>query len=122
MEHLRVESPDFSNGGYWAGSGSPDEDNDADVGVGKTSFVRKLFELVLGEPDDVVGFLADGASFEVKDPKRLEIEVLPKYFRHSRFQSLVRQLNFYNFRKISKERHMWIYRHELFHRDKPGLL
>ncbi len=28
MEQLRVDSPDCSNGGYWAGGGSPDEDND----------------------------------------------------------------------------------------------
>uniref|UniRef100_A0A7S2ANS2 WW domain-containing protein n=2 Tax=Octactis speculum TaxID=3111310 RepID=A0A7S2ANS2_9STRA len=92
------------------------------LGIAKTSFVRKLYDLVTCESDDIVGFLPDGSSFEVKDPKRLEVEVLPKYFRHSRFQSLVRQLNFYSFKKASKERHMWIYRHELFHRDKPVLL
>lgn len=44
----------------------------------------------------------DGTAFEVKDPRRLEQDILPKYFRHSRFQSLVRQLNFYSFKKISK--------------------
>ena len=59
---------------------------------------------------------------QVKDPKQLEAVVLPKYFRHSRFQSLVRQLNFYNFKKVSKDRHSWVYHHELFHRDKPVLL
>lgn len=46
----------------------------------------------------------DGTAFEVKDPRRLEQDILPKYFRHSRFQSLVRQLNFYSFKKISKVR------------------
>ena len=44
----------------------------------------------------------DGTAFEVKDPKKLEAEILPKYFRHSRFQSFVRQLNFYNFKKTNK--------------------
>ena len=44
---------------------------------------------------------------------------LPQYFRHNRFQSLVRQLNFYNFRKINRERNFWIYQHPLFHRDAP---
>lgn len=58
----------------------------------------------------------------MKDPVRLENEVLPKYFRHSRFQSLVRQLNFYDFKKISKERVIWIYRHKLFQQGKPHLL
>jgi hypothetical protein len=34
-------------------------------------------------------------------------------------QSFVRQLNFYSFRKINKERNRWIYQHEYFHRDRP---
>jgi hypothetical protein len=49
----------------------------------------------------------------------LEAETLPQYFRHNRFQSLVRQLNFYSFRKINRERNVWIYKHKLFHRDHP---
>lgn len=51
--------------------------------------------------------------------RRLENETLPTYFRHRRFQSLVRQLNFYNFRKVNRERNFWVYKHPLFHRDKP---
>ena len=50
--------------------------------------------------------------------QKLESETLSKYFRHSRFQSLVRQLNFYNFRKVNRERTFWIYKHRLFHRDR----
>jgi hypothetical protein len=53
------------------------------------------------------------------DLNRLESETLPQYFRHNRFQSLVRQLNFYSFRKINRERNVWIYKHNLFHRDHP---
>lgn len=55
----------------------------------------------------------------ISDLNRLENETLPTYFRHRRFQSLVRQLNFYNFRKINKERNLWVYKHPLFHRDRP---
>ena len=39
-----------------------------------------------------------GEAFEILDPVRLESEVLPFFFRHCRFQSLVRQLNFYAFK------------------------
>lgn len=65
----------------------------------------------------------DGDAFIIgSDLKRLESETLPQFFRHNRFQSLVRQLNFYSFRKVNKERNIWIYKHELFHRDFPGEL
>ncbi|CAM9563109.1 unnamed protein product [Choristocarpus tenellus] len=87
-----------------------------------TSFVRKLYQMVNREHDSVVAFITDGSAFEVKDPRKLEQDILPKYFRHSRFQSLVRQLNFYSFKKISKERSVWIYKHALFRRDEPELL
>jgi hypothetical protein len=63
-----------------------------------SSFVKKLFEMVENESDDIIVWVANGTAFEVKDPKRLEIEILPNFFRHCRFQSLVRQLNFYAFK------------------------
>jgi hypothetical protein len=64
----------------------------------------------------------DGTSFQVIDPKKLEGEILPKYFRHSKFQSFVRQLNFYKFQRASKGRSSWIYCHDLFQRHRPELL
>ena len=32
----------------------------------------------------------------------------------------MRQLNFYNFRKVNRERTFWVYKHPMFHRDRPG--
>lgn len=84
-----------------------------------TGFVLKLCNMVNGAPDDVVSWVPSGEAFRISDLSRLESETLPRYFRHSRFQSLVRQLNFYNFRKINRERTFWVYYHPLFHRDRP---
>ncbi|CAE7635585.1 HSFA3, partial [Symbiodinium microadriaticum] len=50
------------------------------------------------------------------------VEILPNFFRHSRFQSLVRQLNFYAFKKVSKERSSWVYSHVHFQQHHPELL
>ncbi|KAL3764731.1 hypothetical protein ACHAWO_008726 [Cyclotella atomus] len=98
-----------------------------------TGFVVKLYQMVNGAPDDVLStcshqifhpskkhkWTPDGSSFRITDLPRLESETLPSYFRHSRFQSLVRQLNFYNFRKVNRERNIWVYHHPQFHRDHP---
>jgi len=75
--------------------------------------------MVNGAPDDICSWTPDGESFRITNLLRLESETLPSYFRHSRFQSLVRQLNFYNFRKVNRERNFWVYQHPLFHRDRP---
>eukprot|EP00804_Cyclotella_cryptica_P008833 CCRYP_013072-RA/>CCRYP_013072-RA protein AED:0.24 eAED:0.24 QI:395/0.33/0.25/1/0.33/0/4/0/413 len=75
--------------------------------------------MVNGAPDDILSWVSNGEAFRISDLSRLESETLPSYFRHSRFQSLVRQLNFYNFRKVNRERTFWVYHHPLFHRDRP---
>ncbi|KAG7359693.1 HSF-type DNA-binding protein [Nitzschia inconspicua] len=84
-----------------------------------SGFILKLFQMVNGAPDEVISWTPSGDAFIIgSDLQRLESETLPKYFRHNRFQSLVRQLNFYSFRKINRERNVWIYKHNLFHRDR----
>ena len=46
-----------------------------------SSFVKKLHIMVSTEMDDIIEWGADGTFFEIKDSRRLEIEVLPRYFR-----------------------------------------
>lgn len=75
--------------------------------------------MVSSAPAEIVDWLPSGDAFRISDLQRLESETLPAHFRHSRFQSLVRQLNFYNFRKVNRERTFWVYKHPLFHRDRP---
>jgi len=84
-----------------------------------SGFVLKLYQMVNGASDEVISWLPSGDAFRISDLSRLESETLQTFFRHKRFQSLVRQLNFYNFRKVNRERTFWVYRHPLFHRDRP---
>lgn len=65
-------------------------------------------------------WVPSGDAFLISSVPALESSLLPHFFRHSRFASLIRQLNFYEFRKINRERSFWIYSHPMFHRDKPA--
>ena len=51
-------------------------------------------------PDSISAWSPDGRTFVVKDVPRFESAVIPQYFKHSKFSSFVRQLNFYGFRKV----------------------
>lgn len=87
-----------------------------------TTFIRKLYSIVDNpSTNDIISWTEDGLSFDVKDPKRLEKEILPHCFRHSRIQSFIRQLNFYSFKKTT-ERLSRTFSHELFQRARPELL
>ncbi|CAN0334075.1 unnamed protein product, partial [Ectocarpus sp. 8 AP-2014] len=68
-------------------------------------------------------------TFIVKHPDAFSSVVIPKFFKHSKFSSFVRQLNFYGFRKVKSNASgagvnskWWEFKHDLFHRDKSHLL
>ena len=42
----------------------------------------------------------NGETFIVTNVKAFESTIIPQFFKHSKFSSFVRQLNFYGFRKI----------------------
>jgi HSF-type DNA-binding len=83
----------------------------------------------------VASWSEDGETFVVKDPTKFESEIIPQFFKHSKFTSFVRQLNFYSFRKIkyvdtirldpkleAETANFWRFKHEKFQRGKPHLL
>ena len=79
--------------------------------------------LVTPEYQPIVHWLADGLSFIIADKKRLESEILPKYFRRALSTSFVRKLNRWGFRRI-KSRNKGedsSFAHEKFVRDSPLL-
>ncbi|GKY94606.1 hypothetical protein MPSEU_000426100 [Mayamaea pseudoterrestris] len=85
-----------------------------------SGFILKLFQMINEADNDLVKWTSKGDAFIIgSNIKRLEEETLPTFFRHNRFPSLIRQLNFYSYKKVNKERNVWIYKHELFHRDRP---
>jgi hypothetical protein len=85
------------------------------------TFVWKLFSMVENEPDHLIRWVHDGTAFHVVDTKAFSQICLPKYFRHTRMASLIRQLNFYSFHKINTSSEV-MYQHTFFREGRSDLL
>ena len=82
----------------------------------------------------IASWSADGLNFVIKDAEKFQSQVIPKYFKHNKFSSFVRQLHFYGFHKVKpetlrvdlaqakEESKLWRFHHEHFQRDRPELL
>ncbi|KAG9415899.1 Heat shock factor protein 2 [Aphanomyces cochlioides] len=65
------------------------------------SFIQALYTLThKGAP--YVDWSSDGTTFRILDVKRFAAEVLPRYFKHSNMASFQRQLNYFSFKKATK--------------------
>lgn len=62
-------------------------------------FLYQLIKMLEDDNSEIIEW-ADG-RIKVHHPQRLEAEVLSRYFRHSKFASFQRQLNYFGFRKIA---------------------
>lgn len=62
-------------------------------------FLYQLTKMLTDDNTEIIEWV-DG-RIKVHHPERLEGEVLHKYFRHSKFASFQRQLNYFGFRKIA---------------------
>jgi len=75
---------------------------------------------------DVCNFCEDGSAFEIYNIPMFVEHILPKFFKMTSFSSFQRQLQLYNFKRVSKNSAPKMasgaaaYRHDLFHRDRPN--
>jgi hypothetical protein len=70
---------------------------------------------------DIASFLGHGRAFAIHKPRDFVKHVMPKYFRMSRFSSFQRQLNLYDFQRITEGPDKGAYFHELFVHGRPIL-
>jgi len=103
---------------------------DPNLPSSKLPFAWKLYEMLetvhKNEVDtDIVSWVDNGYAFKVHDLKRFVDEIVPTYFKQSKYKSFQRQLYFYGFiRETSsgKEGHTpGSYRHPKFIRGKKTL-
>ncbi|RLN94970.1 hypothetical protein BBJ28_00024973, partial [Nothophytophthora sp. Chile5] len=67
-------------------------------------FLRSLRKILDVENPAILRWTVDGKAFEILDMQRMMEVVLPKYFKHGKYTSFQRQLNYFNFRKWTKSK------------------
>mmetsp|Transcript_15654 Transcript_15654/g.24296 ORF Transcript_15654/g.24296 Transcript_15654/m.24296 type:complete len:403 (-) Transcript_15654:96-1304(-) len=68
------------------------------------SFPATLLSIISNpEYDHIISWLPSGEAFGIHNRKDFESEILPKYFSHARFNSFVRKLNRWGFRRVNKD-------------------
>lgn len=70
---------------------------------------------------EIASFLTHGRAFSIHKPRDFTKLVMAKYFRMSRFSSFQRQLNLYDFQRITEGPDKGAYFHELFVQGRPIL-
>lgn len=69
----------------------------------------------------IASYLPHGRAFAIHKPNEFVKRIMPKYFRMSRFSSFQRQLNLYEFVRVTDGPDKGAYYHELFMRGRPIL-
>jgi hypothetical protein len=59
-----------------------------------------------------------GAEFIIKDVNKFQQVVLPRYFRHNKMNSFIRQLNMYGFHKSRTDHSKSVFSHPAFLKER----
>ncbi|EEY62723.1 HSF-type DNA-binding protein, putative [Phytophthora infestans T30-4] len=85
-------------------------------------FLKSLRIMLDNESSRILRWTPDGHAFEIHDMAAMTDYVLPKYFKHRKYASFQRQLNYFHFRKWTKSRAVvCTFSNQFFQRDLPAL-
>jgi len=103
---------------------------DPNLPSSKLPFAWKLYEMLetvhRNEVDtEIVSWVDEGEAFKIHDVERFVEDIVPKYFKQSKYKSFQRQLYFYGFTRTSaaakRGQTVGSYRHPNFVRGKKTL-
>ena len=90
---------------------------------GVPGFLTKTYDIFSElEHQEFCGWGVNGDTIVVRKSDLFAKHILPKYFKHSNFQSFVRQLNMYDFRKTQQDPNHNEFMHANFKRGRMDLL
>ncbi|OQR83328.1 hypothetical protein THRCLA_10964 [Thraustotheca clavata] len=91
--------------------------------TGIPKFLRSLYRMLDSEDPSIITWSHDGTAIQILSERRLEKEILRKYFNHEKASSFQRQLNNFGFRKWTKtQSNVCTFSHPYFLRTQPELL
>jgi hypothetical protein len=92
--------------------------------VGIPKFLCSLRKMVDNfQSNHIITWSIDGMSVDIFLVEALTEEVLPQHFKHKKYSSFQRQLNYFAFKKTSRAPiSICTFRHPLFSRDNPSSL
>mmetsp|Transcript_32598 Transcript_32598/g.74975 ORF Transcript_32598/g.74975 Transcript_32598/m.74975 type:complete len:274 (+) Transcript_32598:102-923(+) len=73
------------------------------------------------EHQDIITWLPHGKAFIIYKKKKFAAEVLPKYFKQSKFTSFTRKLNRWGFSRVTRGPETGAYYHKYFQKNEPRL-
>mmetsp|Transcript_11758 Transcript_11758/g.14625 ORF Transcript_11758/g.14625 Transcript_11758/m.14625 type:complete len:338 (+) Transcript_11758:105-1118(+) len=86
------------------------------------TFPQKLIDILSNDDhSDIISWVNNGRCFAIYQKKRFANEVLPRYFRQSKFTSFTRKMSRWGFIRIKRGPAVGAYYHKLFQRDSPHL-
>ncbi|KAL3792953.1 hypothetical protein HJC23_010966 [Cyclotella cryptica] len=86
------------------------------------TFPQKLMEILSNSQiSDIITWLPNGKGFIILQKRKFASEVMPLYFKHSKFTSFTRKLNRWGFVRVTKGPESGAYYHKYFQRGEHSL-
>lgn len=120
---MLVDDPEPPPSSESSATGGEDEEEEQ---LSERIFPLKLHKMLENANRDniehIVSWVNEGTGFKVHDSKLFTEKVMPMYFDQTKYESFRRQLNLYNFARISRGPQRGVYSHPSFVSKRRDLL